>query len=415
MGKLTNKQIVLGVTGSIAAYKSADLIRRLKETGALVRVIMTESATQFITPLTLQTLSEKPVHQHNIDSETEAQMSHIELARWADVIIIAPATANIIAKLAHGLADDLLSTVCLATNAKIIVAPAMNRQMWANPATQRNVAMLEEIDIQRFGPGEGDQACGEIGLGRMLEPVQLVDQLKEYFQPGVLSGQKVLITAGPTREDIDPVRFVSNRSSGKMGYALAQAAAENGADVTLISGPVAISVPSGVNCDFVQSAQQMREAVIQHIKNTDIFIGAAAVADYRPEQTATEKIKKTDKNLTISMVRNPDILAEVAAMAGGPFTVGFAAETTDLKQHAMAKLTHKKLDMIAANWVGRDSGGFEKDENALTVLWETGSIDLPMTDKNKLARELITIIAERFNAKHLPVNATTDQPSPQNK
>ncbi|NOX44094.1 MAG: bifunctional phosphopantothenoylcysteine decarboxylase/phosphopantothenate--cysteine ligase CoaBC [Gammaproteobacteria bacterium] len=396
MNKLTNKNIVLGVCGSIAAYKSADLIRRLTELGANIRVVMTQSANEFITPLTLQTLSQNPVHQHLLDCDSESNMSHIELARWADIILIAPCSANFIAKLAHGAADDLLSTVCLATRSPIIIVPAMNNAMWENPATQENIHTLEKREVIRFGPAAGNQACGETGLGRMQEPVQIINNLNEMFQAKLLHGQHILITAGPTQEDIDPVRYISNRSSGKMGFAIAKAAVEAGSKVTLICGPVQRSTPRHVDRIDVRTAEQMNTAVSNFVTQADIFISTAAVADYRPQVTQSEKIKKTSEDLKLELVRNPDILLNVANAANPPFTVGFAAETNNVKENALTKLKLKSLDMIAANQVGNEKGGFDSDENALAVFWPGGEILLPMATKEKIARELIAIVAERF-------------------
>ncbi len=407
MSSLINKHILLGVTGGIAAYKSADLARRLRDAGAQVRVVMTRGAIEFITPLTMQAVSGNPVHLHLLDPQAEAGMGHIALARWADAVLVAPTSANFMAKLAHGLADDLLSTVCLACDAPIALAPAMNRQMWAHPATQANRQMLEGRGVRLFGPGAGEQACGEVGLGRMTEPQHLVEMVAGLFEIGSLSGKHVMVTAGPTREALDAVRYISNRSSGKMGYAIAAAAVEAGAIVTLISGPVALPTPAHVTRIDVESAAQMYEAVMSRVSQCDIFIGVAAVADYRPQHVAASKIKKThaDTDLAwLALERTPDILADVAALQsteqGTPFTVGFAAETDDLEVHAQAKRTAKSLDMIAANWVGRPGTGFDSDENALTLFWDGGGTQLPQSSKDKLARQLITIIAERVHAQH---------------
>lgn len=397
---LTNKRILLGVTGGIAAYKSADLVRRLRDAGAEVRVAMTPAATRFVTQLTFQALSGNPVHLELLDPEAEAGMGHIELARWADAVLVAPATADFMARLAHGLAGDLLSTLCLATDAPLALAPAMNRLMWANAATQDNRAILERRGVRLFGPAEGGQACGETGPGRMLEPLELVGHIAGLFAPGSLSGLRVLITAGPTREAIDPVRFVSNRSSGKMGYAVAEAAAEAGAHVVLVSGPVALPAPPWVECVRVESAEQMHQAVMARAGGCDIFIGAAAVADYRPRVCADQKIKKHDPVLGLELERTPDILAAVAALPGRPFTVGFAAETEKLEEHAQAKRVRKSLDLIAANRVGLLGSGFESDDNALRLFWEGGGQDLPLAPKARLARQLISIIAERYHAKN---------------
>ena len=409
MGSLINKRVLLGVTGGIAAYKSADLVRRLRDAGAEVRVIMTRSATEFITPLTLQAVSGHPVHQHLLDTGpglkhagagAEATgMGHIELARWADAVLVAPASANFLALLAQGRADDLLSAVCLATEAPVAVAPAMNQQMWNNAATQSNLATIKKNAIRIFGPAEGSQACGEVGPGRMLEPVELVTLASELFATGELDGLTVLVTAGPTWEAIDPVRGLTNRSSGKMGYAVAQAAAESGARVILVSGPTSLPDPERVRTLRVESAQEMYNTVHQHAAAADIFIGVAAVADYRPVRAADRKIKKTDETMGLELERNPDILASVAALRPAPFTVGFAAETENLEQHARAKLESKKLDLVAANRVGADIG-FAADENSLLLVEREGVTELPSQPKTKLARALIHHIAARYRAKN---------------
>lgn len=412
MKQLKNKRILLGVTGGIAAYKSADLTRRLRDAGADVRVVMTRAATEFITPLTMQALSGNPVHLHLLDPQAEAAMGHIELARWADAVLVAPVSANFMAKLAHGLADDLLSTLCLACDAPLALAPAMNRLMWANPATQDNRQLLERRGVRLFGPAAGEQACGEVGDGRMVEPQHLVEMTAGLFATGSLSGLNVVVSAGPTREAIDPVRFISNRSSGKMGYAVAAAAAEAGATVTLVSGPVALPAPPRVARIDVESAGQMYEAVLANMCDCDIFISAAAVADYRPQQSAQHKIKKTQAEVNLALERTPDILASVAALPNAPFTVGFAAETENLEAHARAKLAAKALDMVAANWVGQGRG-FDSDENALTLFWplpasqdsnvpvhlQGDSMELPHAAKDKLARDLISVISERYHAQ----------------
>ena len=399
MNCLRNKRVVLGVTGGIAAYKSADLVRRLREQGADVRVVMTRSACEFITPLTMQALSGKPVHTELLDPTAEAAMGHIALARWSDVIMIAPATANFMAKLAHGQADDLLSTLCLATVTPVLLAPAMNQQMWLNPATQDNVRILQERGYCLLGPGTGDQACGETGPGRMLEPLELVQHLNNSFLSDLFGATKIIVTAGPTREDIDPVRFISNRSSGRMGYAVASAAAEAGAEVMLISGPVTLEPPERVQVRSVMTARQMHNAVMEDVCNADIFIATAAVADYRCKQIAGQKMKKSAEELTITLEKNPDILAEVTCLAKAPFTVGFAAETEAVLENARQKLIGKNLDMIAANQVG-DGKGFETEENQLQILWRNGGIKLEQAPKEKLARQLIKIVAERFYEKN---------------
>ncbi|MFL6576893.1 MAG: bifunctional phosphopantothenoylcysteine decarboxylase/phosphopantothenate--cysteine ligase CoaBC, partial [Povalibacter sp.] len=390
------RKILLGVTGGIAAYKSPDLVRRLIERGADVQVAMTRGAQQFVTPLTFQAVSGKPVRTDLWDESAEAAMGHIELARWADEIVIAPATAEFVAKLTHGLADDLLTTVCLATTADITVVPAMNRQMWANAATQANVKILKERGIRILGPASGEQACGEVGVGRMLEPAQIAEEIYAALPvEGALAGLKVVITAGPTREAIDPVRFISNRSSGKMGYAVAAAAREAGADVVLVTGPVQIATPAGVERVSVESAEQMLAAVQEQVKSADIFIAAAAVSDYRCSEVACQKIKKTSDNLTLSLARAPDVLATVGRSDSPPFLVGFAAETENVEANALLKLSSKNLDMIAANKVG-EGLAFDKDENALTVYWRGGKQELSLTSKAALARQLVAVIAERY-------------------
>ena len=395
MNYLSGKHVLLGVTGGIAAYKSAELIRQLREQGAEVRVVMTRGASEFITPLTLQALSGHPVHRELLDSGAEAAMGHIELARWADVLLVAPATADFIARLVLGRADDLLAAVCLACEAPLAVAPAMNRAMWENPATRNNISVLQDRGVRVMGPAQGSQACGETGPGRLLEPDALVSALSGMFHSGVLAGCRVLVTAGPTREAIDPVRYISNRSSGRMGFAIAAAAAEAGAQVTLVSGPVSLETPSGVQRIDVETAQAMYECVVGQAADYDIFIGVAAVADYRPARMAEQKIKKSVDTMTLDLQRNPDILAAVAALPDGPFTVGFAAETGELESNARGKLEAKGLDMIAANEVGSQLG-FDVEENALQVYWRGGSIMLARTEKNRLARQLITTLAERF-------------------
>ncbi|QKT04227.1 bifunctional phosphopantothenoylcysteine decarboxylase/phosphopantothenate--cysteine ligase CoaBC [Ectothiorhodospiraceae bacterium 2226] len=395
---LTQRRVLLGVGGGIAAYKAPDLVRRLRERGADVRVVMTEAATAFITPLTLQAVSGRAVHQALLSAESEAAMGHIELARWAELVLIAPATADLMARLAHGHANDLLTTLCLASAAPLVLAPAMNRQMWAHPATQANAAALAARGVTLLGPAEGEQACGEVGAGRMLEPLALAEAIAARLAPaGPLGGRRVLITAGPTREPLDPVRYLTNRSSGRMGYAVARAAREAGAEVTLISGPVTLAAPAGVECLRVESAAEMAAAVRAQVAACDIFIGAAAVADYRAATPAEHKIKKQGETLTLELVRNPDILAEVAARDPRPFTVGFAAETDDLTGHAASKLRAKGLDMIAANRVGAGLG-FDVAHNALLVLWPGGDRDLGEADKLTLARRLIELVGERYAA-----------------
>jgi len=396
MNGLSGKHLLLVVTGGIAAYKSAELVRRLREQGAQVRVVMTAAATRFITPLTLQALSGHAVRTELLDPAAEAAMGHIELARWADAVLVAPASADFIARLAQGRANDLPAAVCLACDAPLAVAPAMNRVMWENAATRENIALLRRRGIRILGPAHGSQACGETGPGRLLEPDELVAEVAGLFVTGTLSGLRILVTAGPTREPIDPVRFLSNRSSGKMGYAVATAAAEAGAAVTLISGPVSLPCPDRVECIAVETAEEMQHAVMERVAGADIFIAAAAVADYRPRRVSVAKIKKTAGEMTLLLARNPDILAGVAALPGGPFTVGFAAETGEGEVYAAKKLRDKGLDMIAANEVGAGTG-FEVDDNALHVLWEGGSLRLARTRKERLARQLVEVIARRYH------------------
>ena len=399
MHKLIGKRIVLGVTGGISAYKAAFLVRLLRKNGANVRVVMTQSATKFVTPLTFQALSAKPVHTELLDLNTETAMGHIELAKWADLILIAPASANFIARYANGFAEDLLSTLCLATDSPVIIAPAMNQQMWRNQATQENLERINARGITVVGPTTGVQACGDDGPGRMLEPEEIVVHTANIFQTNILTGSRLLVTAGPTREAIDPVRFLSNRSSGRMGYAVATAAAEAGADVTLISGPVDLAAIGIEKVIHVTSAEEMQESVMQRINNIDIFISAAAVADYRVQKISEQKIKKSDDTYELIMQKNPDILAEVSALYDAPFTVGFAAETENLELNAQTKLHLKNLDMIAANQVDKKLG-IDCDENSLTIFWKTGREKLPLAPKNKLARSLIKLIALQYNEKN---------------
>jgi phosphopantothenoylcysteine decarboxylase/phosphopantothenate--cysteine ligase len=393
---MQGKRILLGVTGGIAVYKSADLVRRLIERGAQVQVVMTRAAREFVTPVTFQALSGRPVRTELWDSAAEAAMSHIELARWADLVLLAPASAHSLARLANGLADDLLSTLCLATAAPLVVVPAMNQQMWAHPATQDNVAVLARRGVRILGPGVGSQACGEYGAGRMLEPLEIINAVVPLLTTGGrLSGRRVMVTAGPTRECIDPVRFVSNRSSGKMGFAVAQAMQEAGAEVVLISGPVCLATPPGVRRVDVESAEQMYAAVQRELPGTAIFVGTAAVADYRPRECAEHKIKKRSDTLLLEMTRTTDILAQVSASGARPFVVGFAAETQAVEQHAREKLLAKNLDLIAANEVGHGKV-FDADENALLVLWRGGRVELPRASKCELARALTGVIIDRF-------------------
>ncbi len=391
-------RILLGVGGSIAAYKAVELVRRLKERGVEVRVILTRVATAFVTPLTFQAVSGQPVRVELLDPAAEAGMDHIELARWPDRLLIAPATADLIARLALGLANDLLTTVALACQAPLYLAPAMNQAMWHHPATQQGIATLQARGVQILGPAEGAQACGDQGPGRMLEPEEIAELVCAHAPP-LLQGVRAIVTAGPTREPLDPVRFFGNRSSGRMGFALAEALGELGAQVSLIAGPTALPRPRVTERIEVETALQMYEAVMQRIADCDLFVAAAAVADYRPAAPAPAKLKKETETLTIQLVRNPDILAEVAARQPAPFTVGFAAETERLEDYARAKLEGKGIDLIAANWVGGAVGGFERPENALTVLWRGGRQELPLMDKYQLARRLARLIAERYQQR----------------
>src|SRR5210317_1633342 len=398
--KLPAMNIVLGITGGIAAYKAPDLVRRLRERGGDVQIVMTASAEEFVTGTALQAVSGRPIRSNLWDKEAEAAMSHIELARWADVVLIAPATAEVMARIVSGGAPDLLTTICLATEAPLAVAPAMNHIMWSNPATQANRKVLEERGIHILGPGVGSQACGETGAGRMLEPDTIaaaVFDLAVGTGEGLLTGKTVVITAGPTREPIDPVRYITNRSSGKMGYAMARAALAQGAEVVLISGPVNLPEPPGIEVHNVLSAQDMYDATHTFVGEADIFIAAAAVADYRPAELKEQKIKKNEESMSIDLVRCPDILASVAALAIGPFTVGFAAETEKVDDYARSKLENKSLNMIIANRVGSDCG-FDRDDNAVNVLWSEGEKRYPQAQKSKLARDLVELIAERYYA-----------------
>lgn len=401
MSSLTNKRILLGVTGGIAAYKSAELVRRLQDQGADVRVVMTHGATEFITPLTLQALSGHPVHLDLLDTETESVMGHIELARWADLILVAPATANFIAKLAQGHGDDLLSTICLAAQCRIAVAPAMNQAMWSSRANQENIHHLAQNEVEIFGPDQGLQACGEVGQGRLLDVDGIVELTANVFPSARLSGRKVVITAGPTREAIDPVRYISNHSSGKQGYALAEAAVEAGAEVVLIAGPTNLDVPDRCRQIEVVSADDMYNAVMAEAADADVFIGVAAVADYRPATRQDQKIKKSDapsnRALVIELVENPDIIASVANRDDAPFTVGFAAETENVVEHARRKLERKKLDMVIANDVSDTSIGFDSDDNRITVIWQGHEEELPMSSKRNIAARIIELIADRID------------------
>lgn len=407
MSFLFGKNILLGISGGIAAYKSAELVRLFSKKGAKVRVCMTASAQQFITPLTMQALSGHQVHSDLLDPQAELGMGHIELARWADAIVIAPATANTLAKITYGLADDLLTTVCLASKAPLAIAPAMNQQMWHNAATQHNVQTLQQRGVRVFGPAAGEQACGDVGFGRMLEPEQLLTATEQLFTPAVpaiLAGKHIVITAGPTREAIDPVRFISNRSSGKMGYAVAQAATALGATVTLISGHVALNCPANIERVNVESAQDMLNAALAYAPTADIFIATAAVADYTPVAIADRKIKKNADTFVLEMRRTTDILATVAQQFPRLFTVGFAAETHDLMTYARGKLERKGLDMIAANSVA-DGKAFDQSTNALEVVWKDGHHSLPEMSKQQLAQDLMRLIAERYECSPKRNNA----------
>jgi phosphopantothenoylcysteine decarboxylase / phosphopantothenate---cysteine ligase len=389
-------RVLLGVTGGIAAYKSPDLVRRLMERGADVQVVMTAAAKRFVSPMTFQAVSGRPARSDLWDDTAEAAMGHIELARWAQVVLVAPASADFLARLAGGRADDLLCTLCVATEAPIMLAPAMNRVMWANKATQANVATLVARSIRILGPGSGNQACGEIGAGRMWEPTQLAEALlAPPVNAGLLAGLNVLITAGPTRERLDPVRYLTNRSSGKMGFAVAEAAREAGAHVTVVSGPVQLQTPVGVTRINVESARDMYAAVHRQVADADIFIAAAAVADFQPVTVAKQKIKKHGGTVKLELEPAPDIIKSVADMAKRPFVVGFAAETNDVEDNARSKLKRKKLDMIAANEVG-DGIAFDCEDNALTVIWPGGKTDVPRGPKIDVARELIALIAKRL-------------------
>lgn len=395
MSSLQNKKILLGVTGGIAAYKSAEIIRRLQDAGAAVRVVMTRAAQEFITPLTLQALSGQAVHTSLLDTEAEAAMGHIELSRWADVILVAPASADFISKLAMGEGSDLLSTLCLASKSMLALAPAMNQGMWSNPATQSNLDLVTQRGAHIFGPAAGIQACGDVGLGRMLEPQAVADACASLFKTGELAGKTVVITAGPTREAIDPVRYISNHSSGKMGYALAAAAIDAGAKTILITGPVNIEPPEHAECIHVISAQNMYDAALEQSENADIFIGAAAVADFRVKHVAQDKLKKRtdEESSTIELIKNPDIIASVASQPKRPFIVGFAAETRDVENYAKEKLARKKLDLIVANDVSQAHIGFNSENNAVIVISKQKSEPLSERSKAQLARDLMAMIA----------------------
>src|SRR5690554_250695 len=404
MNSLAQKRILIGISGGIAAYKIPELVRRLKDLGADVRCVMTQGAQAFITPLTLQAVSGNPVHHDLLDPAAEAAMGHIELAKWADLIMIAPASANVLAQLAHGHASDLLSTLILATTAPVYVAPAMNQQMWAQPAVQANCQRLREYGMTLITPDNGAQACGDIGAGRMPEPLALRDIICQHFQPRsqLLAGKSVLITAGPTREAIDPVRYLSNHSSGKMGFALAAAAQQLGATVTLVTGPVQLATPTDVTRIDVVSAEDMYQAVMNHIDQADVFIGCAAVADYRPELVATSKIKKSQDTMHLALIKNPDILASVASLPNPPFTIGFAAETNDVVQYAQRKLEQKRIRLIAANDVSDTNIGFNSDVNAMHLLWQDKQgqlqqLSLDRANKLQIATQLLQHAATLMN------------------
>ena len=397
--RLANKRIVLGVSGGIAAYKSADLIRRLRDAGAEVQVVMTAAAQSFITPLMLQALSGNPVHTDLLDPAAEAAMGHIELARWADLVLVAPASADCLARLAQGVANDLLTTLWLATKAKLAVAPAMNQQMWAAAATRANLATLQARGVAVFGPAAGSQACGDVGEGRMLESVELANACADQFESGLLTGRHVVVTAGPTREALDPVRYLSNHSSGKMGFAIAEACVEAGARVTLIAGPVSLPTPARLKRVNVVSADEMLLAAQAAVEGADVFVATAAVADYRPARVAEQKIKKSADVIALELIKNPDIVATIAARPDRPFVLGFAAETEKVIEHAREKLLRKKLDMIACNDVARADIGFQSDDNALTVIWADGDRHLDKAGKTVIARQLVELLDERLQQK----------------
>ena len=395
MLSLTNKRILLGITGGIAAYKSAELTRTLVKAGAEVRIAMTPAATEFITPLTMQALSGNRVHLGLLDSEAEAAMGHIELARWADLVVIAPATADFIARMAHAQADDLLTTLLLASVAPIAVAPAMNQAMWGDTGTQANLELLRQRGVHVWGPGSGEQACGDVGLGRMIEPDEIATHCASMFEASKLAGKRFLITGGPTREAIDPVRFISNHSSGKMAYALAAEAAAEGAKVTLVSGPVQLSTPESVERIDVESAEEMYAAVMAAVASADVFIGVAAVADYRPTAVANEKIKKTEAEMVIKLVKNPDIISSVSEHSARPFVAGFAAETENVVANGQEKLERKGLDLLFANHA---TDTFNSDSVAVTALTKDGQQELGPGNKHTVARAMLSLIAEQLKA-----------------
>ncbi len=402
MQTLAGKKILLGISGGIAAYKCAELTRRLIERGAEVRIVMTKAAQEFITPLTMQAVSGYPVSDSLFDPAAEASMGHIELGKWADLILLAPATADLIARISAGMGNDLLSTLCLASDSPVAVAPAMNQQMYLNVATQENLATLKRRGFPIWGPGSGEQACGDVGPGRMLEPMQLVHHAEAFFQPADLCNVKIAITAGPTREAIDPVRYLTNHSSGKMGYAIAEAAAKRGAQITLISGPVNLPAPANVARINTESAEQMHQAALEAATNHDIFISCAAVADFRPAEIASQKMKKKsgEDEMILRLVKNPDIVASVAGLTKQrPFTVGFAAETQDIEQYARGKLSRKNLDLICANDVSQQGQGFNSDSNALHLFWADGDKALPLAPKHDLGQQLISEIIALYKEK----------------
>lgn len=408
--KLTNKHILVAVTGGIAAYKSAEFVRALQRAGAQVRVVMTESATKFVTPLTFQALSGYPVHAADNGQFDKSGMDHIALARWSDAIIVAPATANIIAKISHGVADNFVSSLCLAHQGHLAVAPAMNQAMWKNIASQNNIAALKERGIKVFGPAQGVQACGETGEGRMLEPNELTQLCISLFPNHSLTGKKVVITAGPTQEAIDPVRFISNRSSGKMGYAIAQAALEAGADVTVITGPTHLHKNDRIHYVNVESSQQMHAATLANCANADLFIAAAAVADYRPKNISMQKVKKHDENFSLKLTRTADILKDVKQAYARLFCVGFAAETENIIENALTKLRNKSLNMIIANQVGLPDQGFDSDYNAIEIITENSVISIGRARKAELARQIIENISKQLKLDTPQTNVTYIQP-----
>jgi len=399
MQQLANKRILLGITGGIAAYKAAELVRLFKKLHADVQVVMTNAAQEFITPLTMQALSGNPVHTSLLDPEAEAGMGHIELAKWADVILVAPASADFIARLASGMGNDLLTTLCLASESPLALAPAMNQAMWKDPSCQRNIELLQDLrgkSLSIFGPAAGEQACGDTGLGRMLEPDEICEATANLFNTGLLTGKHITITAGPTREAIDPVRFISNHSSGKMGYAIAEAARDAGARVTIISGPVNLPAPERIQLVKVESAKDMLSACEQSENLGDVFIAAAAVADYRPLNVAEQKIKKSGDTIQMTLTKNPDIVATIAAKENKPFTVGFAAETQNVEEYARGKMKNKNLDMIIANDVSNQEIGFNSDHNAVLTIWPEGQQSFSQMSKSSLAKQLVELIAHQL-------------------